>query len=720
MKKILNALFLTLLAVFTFSSCSDVPAPYDILGEGDAPGVVGDGTKENPYNIEAAQQKQDGSIAWVQGYIVGAIENVYDDKGEFAGNKASFTAPFNITSNVLIAESPDETNESKCLPVKIKNGSDLANALNLKDHPDNKGGLLLIQGELSKGFGKAALINTTAAVFNNQPIGEEQGGEEPEPEPIEGKLIFEEKFGDNIIGKDDDKPKINDYTGWNNQNLTFNAPTGDVRAIAHKTPESPSSGSMVNHVWFTKGSAVDFSISNINTSGYNKFIVAYEVAANVYNAGESADLAAIKVSLNNKEVTAESKVVTGDKKEGNIFYSMQVEVEVGGSEASTLKFTAAANDNTVGFRIYNVRLYSTAEGGGETPDNEDPFGLDVSNPKSTFEADFEEITDFNQNYSLEGWINKAIQASNVWQTGIYNTVDKYIKATPYNVTENVTMEAWFITPAFTVNSANKFTFDCAGANWKDDMTLKVFFLQKDANGSVIRNEITVNQIPTSGTNFEWVKDINVDLSIYNGKVGFVGFQYTVVSTGVNKSLPTYQIDNVKYVVGEGGGINPEPIDELLKNGSFEIWNDTKPEGWGRESATNATYSKYTENAQDGTTSVLISNTSTGNKRLGSDDVKLSAGNYTISVYAKNAVVGANANLKIGYVPIKEDGAVDSNKYNYVSGTTAITLTDDWTKYEYSIELETEQTVSIVFMSSGNKNVPAKDMLIDNVSLTAKK
>lgn len=166
MKKILNALFLTLLTVFTFSSCSDVPAPYDILGEGDVPGLTGDGTKENPYNIEAAQQKQDGSIAWVQGYIVGAIENVYDDKGEFAGNKASFTAPFTITSNVLIAESPDETNESKCLPVKIKNGSELSTALNLKDHPENKGGILLIQGELSAGFGKAALINTTAAVFN--------------------------------------------------------------------------------------------------------------------------------------------------------------------------------------------------------------------------------------------------------------------------------------------------------------------------------------------------------------------------------------------------------------------------------------------------------------------------------------------------------------------------------------------------------------------------
>ena len=70
MKKILNALFMTLLAVFTFSSCSDVPAPYDILGEGDVPGLTGDGTKENPYNIATASLKQDGSVAWVQGYIV--------------------------------------------------------------------------------------------------------------------------------------------------------------------------------------------------------------------------------------------------------------------------------------------------------------------------------------------------------------------------------------------------------------------------------------------------------------------------------------------------------------------------------------------------------------------------------------------------------------------------------------------------------------------------
>lgn len=163
---------------------------------------------------------------------------------------------------------------------------------------------------------------------------------------------------------------------------------------------------------------------------------------------------------------------------------------------------------------------------------------------------------------MEGWINKAIQSSNVWQTGIYNIVDKYIKATPYKVTANETMEAWFITPAFTVSTANKFTFDCAGANWQADMTLKVFFLQKDANGVVTKDEVTVPQIPTSGTNFEWVRDINVDLSSYNGKVGFIGFQYAVVSKGVNKNLPTYQIDNVKYA-GDGSGETPSVVEEVF-------------------------------------------------------------------------------------------------------------------------------------------------------------
>lgn len=170
MKKILNALFLTLLAVFTFSSCSDVPAPYDILGEGDVPGLTGDGTKENPYNIEAAQQKQDGSIAWVQGYIVGTIENYEDPSGS-----AKFATPFTAKNNLLIAASATEMNVKNCVVVQLSSGTELYTKLNLAENSANLGHVISIQGSLEKFYGFPGVKSTTAAILDGKEIGEEQG-----------------------------------------------------------------------------------------------------------------------------------------------------------------------------------------------------------------------------------------------------------------------------------------------------------------------------------------------------------------------------------------------------------------------------------------------------------------------------------------------------------------------------------------------------------------
>ena len=170
MKKILNALFLTLLAVFTFSSCSDVPAPYDILGEGDVPGLTGDGTKENPYNIEAAQQKQDGTIAWVQGYIVGTVENYEDPSGS-----AKFAAPFTAKNNLLIAASATEMNVKNCVVVQLSSGTELYTKLNLAENSANLGHVISIQGSLEKFYGFPGVKSTTAAILDGKEIGEEQG-----------------------------------------------------------------------------------------------------------------------------------------------------------------------------------------------------------------------------------------------------------------------------------------------------------------------------------------------------------------------------------------------------------------------------------------------------------------------------------------------------------------------------------------------------------------
>lgn len=543
MKKILNALFLTLLAVFTFSSCSDVPAPYDILGEGDVPGLTGGGTKEDPYNIETAQKKQDGSIAWVQGYIVGCV----DGEGKAIATESKFEVPFTIASNILIADTPNETNYKNCIPVQLVGGSDVRTALNLKDNAGNLGKVVMIYGSLEKYFGVAGLKSATAAVLDGVEIGEggseqpsgslielldatnpvnqvvntfdeaekdkdylkegyvnfaEVGGrtwrgkphegngliqataygskqpsviswfvtpavnvaqmevkkvtfdcisayykegtklevyflekngnelnqtllnvgtlpqdadgysepvtltgdltaigdkvgfigfkyigseaasgtyqidnlyvgveatENPEPSPgpePEENSVFVETFGETVKTN----TNVADFTGWDNKNLKFEVANSkcNIRAKAHMTDANRTEQTKVNSIWFPAGNDHSFTISGIDASKYSKFIVKYELGANVFNQGTSIDLNVLKVLLNDVEVTAASKVVSNDNKDANVFFDMQVEIDVQGTANSTLKFSATGADNTMGLLLYNVRLI------GVTGDSEEP------------------------------------------------------------------------------------------------------------------------------------------------------------------------------------------------------------------------------------------------------------------------------------------------------------------------------------------------------------
>ena len=574
MKKILNALFVALLAVFTFSSCSDVPAPYEILepGSGNQGGVqpTGEGTKENPYNVVAAQQNQNGSVAWVEGYIVGTYENVYDEKGEYAGSKANFSGPFEIKTNVMIAASADETNEKNCLPVKLKGGSDLSNALNLQDHPENLKGKLLIQGKLSKGFGKAALVETTAAVFNDKEVGEEQGGGTPSGDEVNvtDKAPYAVSFA-------------SDLAGFKVENKVSEGLTGDVWYYSKKYTSACAS----SYNGSTNVAAEGWMYSPVlNLSTLIKATLTFEHSS--YRAGDPNELM-LKVKESTSSEWANLTIPNySDKRDNKVVTTIDLSTYAGKKVQLAFVYNNPEGGSNNTWYIHSLKV-AAGEGGEVTPPTgDDPFGLDASNPKSTLTADFNEVSQNNQNYSLEGWVNKAVQGANVWQAGIYNE-DKYIKASPYKVDSGETMETWFITPAFTVDAKNKFTFDCAGANWQSDMTLKVFFIQKEASGSLTKEEITVNGIPTSGANFTWVKDLNVDLSAYNGKVGFIGFQYAVVSTGATKGLPTYQIDNVKY--GQGGGtVEPEPEpqpsgENLLVNPGFEDWTEKLPKAWDNSS-----------------------------------------------------------------------------------------------------------------------------------------
>lgn len=90
MKKILYPVFAIAMAAFTFTSCEDVPAPYDDPNDNtpDEPVVIepaGDGTQANPYNVAATIEEasklgvgeESNDILYIKGIVTDISEN-YD------------------------------------------------------------------------------------------------------------------------------------------------------------------------------------------------------------------------------------------------------------------------------------------------------------------------------------------------------------------------------------------------------------------------------------------------------------------------------------------------------------------------------------------------------------------------------------------------------------------------------------------------------------------
>lgn len=153
--------------------------------------------------------------------------------------------------------------------------------------------------------------------------------------------------------------------------------------------------------------------------------------------------------------------------------------------------------------------------------------------------------------------------------------------------------------------------------------------------------------------------------------------------------------------------------ELLTNCGFEEWVDEKPTGWTpTTSAGGATITQSTD-AHEGQSAVLITNTSK-NTRLASSELKLAAGTYVYSFYAKG--VTAKSAFRPGYVPLtlNEDGVTYKvGTYKYLADP--VTVTADWTLYSYEFTLDAEAMVNMVLMSSKSTG----DLLVDDMSLTVK-
>lgn len=672
MKKIFSALFFTLFgAAALMTSCSDVPAPYEIKSPDDVD-LVGTGTKEDPYNVATAQMKQDGSVAWVQGYIVGVMETNVDP---FTAN---FAAPFSTSSNLMIADTPDEQKAKNCVIVQLPFGA-IRTALNLVDHADNLKQPVILQGTLTSYFSAAGLKEVSAGVFKGEEIGEEEGGEGETPE---GNLIFEEKFtaneGDFTI-KNVTLPEGSSYV-WKWEQYQTNPPYMKASAYvggSNKASESWLISPAINLSDATKATLV---FKHAHKFGVDK---TKELTLWATEAGKEAWE---QLTIPNYS-SGESWTMVSS---GNIDLSKYAgkEVQVGFKYVST-------TEGAPTWEVNDVQVYSDGSGNVPTPEEE-----------VTVTKDAPYVESFESGLGKFIIDNKEIGSlSFVWK---HDASYKYMKASAYvNGTNNVT-ESWLTSPVINLTGVDKavLTFDQAinFAKGKASQYLTVVATEAGMNNW---EPLTITYPESDGWDF--VASGDVDLNKYAGKKVQLAFKYTSSS----EIAATWEVKNVKVAAAEnGGGTEPEPGtgDNLLANSSFETWTGETPDSWGRASVTSATYAQNAD-AQDGTYSVLMKGSSS-NARFGSEDITLSAGTYTLSVYAKS--VADPAKFKMGWVPI-EGGNPNTNKYNYILDSTD--LSNEWQEYSAEFTLDAETVVSIFFVNS--KSGSGKDLLIDKVSLIKK-
>ncbi len=325
------------------------------MGEGDVPGLTGDGTKENPYSIEATQQKQDGTIAWVQGYIVGTIENYEDPSGS-----AKFGAPFTAKNNLLIAASATETNVKNCVCVQLSSGTELYSKLNLAENATNLGHILAIQGSLEKFYGFPGVKSTTAATLDGKDVG---GSGETDP--------------DNPLGLDDSNP-VNSFSATfddavnNNDYLLANwynvAVTGGRRwqgkvfnADKYIQATSYNASGSSFECWFVTPA---FKVDEIADKTVSFKCAVYNYAT----AAANSNLEVYFLKLVNGKMESNKLTIDGMPTTDNTWVSLEAKLDsyAGQTGFVGFKYTSTSSTDALSYRLDDIQA-GKGQGGGETP-----------------------------------------------------------------------------------------------------------------------------------------------------------------------------------------------------------------------------------------------------------------------------------------------------------------------------------------------------------------
>lgn len=138
-------------------------------GGGDGGGGSTPSTSSKDKPLTVSQAKSASGNNYVKGYIVGYVD------GQKLEDGATFGVPANAETEILLAETPDETNTDNVIPVQLPVG-DIRSALELSAHPDYLKKEVLLYGSLETYFGVPGMKETSWASIDGKTYGKDPEG----------------------------------------------------------------------------------------------------------------------------------------------------------------------------------------------------------------------------------------------------------------------------------------------------------------------------------------------------------------------------------------------------------------------------------------------------------------------------------------------------------------------------------------------------------------
>ena len=686
MKKTFKTFALMLLTAFAFSSCVDVPAPYNLPDDGSNSGnnssgttiePQGDGTAASPFNVAAAVAKIKEMEAGVESteeyYIKGKVLAVKTDQATITqyGNHTFTMVDEGSTSPVFTAFQVYGPGKKKFTSVDdIKVGDEVVVC----------GKVVNYKGNTPETVGKGA-----AYVVSINASDDSGGGDQGDIQHI----------------------SIAEFLERADPNTTYEL-TGVVRNIVN---------TLYGNFDLVEGDAKIYIYGLLDLNGAPKQFESLGIAE-----GDVVTLTGKYLLFNNKPEISNAQFVSVVKDGGG--GSSTTDSSKENPLTVTQAMSASGNNYVKGYIVGYIDGMSLATGA--------TFGVPSTAETEILLAETPDETSPDNVFPVQlpaGDIRNALELSAhsnylKQEVLLYGSVEKYFGVTGMKGTSWVSIDG------------NTYGTDPEGGDTPigdiQHITIAEFLEKADPNTTYELTGTVSNIANTTYGNFDLVEgeasiyiygllDLNGEakkfesLNIAEGDVVTLTGKYFLY----NDKPEIKNAQFVSVVKGDGGGGDTpgpggDPVTDLV-NGDFESWvSASELTGWKPSAGTgpgNATYSQSTD-AHGGAYACLVAAPGSTNKRLATQEITLEAGSYTFSFYAK-CTTGDKSQTRAGYVPMKADGTPDTYKYgDYIDLNSS-----EWTLVSYDFELTSTTTLCLLVMNpKGSSYSVSQDILVDDATL----